>query len=178
MIRVETALPIPEHMKETIATLITSVCKEDVDIRIVKHRKKRSLDSNAYFHVLCEKLRQALNISFASCKNDLITSYGQMWLIEENPWIYKTNAPPEFIKEREEVHMKFIKAGDENTYFYRVYRGSHTYDTKEMALLIEGTVGECKVHGIETATPDELARMNAMWEKKYQKKQGDHNEGI
>lgn len=45
---------------------------------------------------------------------------------------------------------------------YRTYlmlRGSHTYDTKEMSVLINGLVEECKEQGIETLTPDELRRM-------------------
>ncbi len=46
---------------------------------------------------------------------------------------------------------------------YWVIRGSHTYDTAEMAKLISGTVYEAKEHGIETMTPNELARMMASW---------------
>ena len=138
-----------------------------LSIKVGKHRKKRSLDSNAYFHVLCDKLRQKQGISMAACKNELITSYGQVWYLDEaTPLIYKTNAPPEFVAEREEVHMKFIKMGEDGAYWYRMYRGSHTYDTAEMAKLIEGTVYECQVSGIETATPEELAKMANLWEQR------------
>lgn len=35
-----------------------------------------------------------------------------------------------------------------------VMRGSHTYDTDEMAKLIDGTVYEAKELGIETMTPE------------------------
>lgn len=142
--------------------------KDDfLKIKVGKNRRKRSLDSNAYFHVLCDKLRQKLNLSMAACKNYLITSYGQiLYLDDGEPLIYKTNAPPEFINEREEVHMKFIKIGLDQAYWYRMYRGSSTYDSKEMSTLIEGTVYECKEQGIETATPDELARMAELWRQK------------
>jgi len=139
----------------------------NLSIKVGKHRRKRSLDSNAYFHVLCDKLRQKAGLSMAACKNDLITSYGQIWYLEdEEPLIYKTNAPPEFVAEREEVHMKFIKMGDDGAYWYRMYRGSHTYDSAEMAKLIEGTIYECKAYGIETATPQELAKMANLWEQR------------
>jgi hypothetical protein len=40
----------------------------DLDITIDIHRKKRSRDANAYFHVLVDELRQVLNISFSACK--------------------------------------------------------------------------------------------------------------
>ena len=139
-------------------------------IKVGKHRKKRSLDSNSYFHVLCDKLRQKRGISMAACKNDLITSYGQVFYLDDvEPLVYKTNAPPEFISELEEPHMKFIKMGEDGAFWYRMYRGSHTYDSAEMAKLIEGTIYECQTEGIETATPAELAKMAEIWEKNRDK---------
>lgn len=141
--------------------------KEKVyDIDIKQHREKRSLNANAYFHVLVDKLSKALTISFAACKNELITSYGVIdYISEGEPWIYKTNAPPEFMREREEVHGKFIKQGDDGAFWYRMYKGSHTYDTKEFSQLLEGTIQECQAVGIETITPQELERMLKEWEK-------------
>jgi hypothetical protein len=45
----------------------------------------------------------------------------------------------------------------------QVYYGSSTYDTKEMARLIDGVVSECHEVGIETMTPGEIASMNEEW---------------
>jgi len=146
------------------------------DLTEHKDAKKRSLDSNAYFHVLCDKLRQKLGMSLARCKNHLIADYGQIEYIDEEctePMIYKTNAPEDYMMELETLHTKCVKVTEENgktVYFYRVYRGSHTYNTTEMAHLIDGTVAECKEQGIETATPDEIARMQALWEQRGAKK--------
>jgi hypothetical protein len=140
-----------------------------VSLKVAQKREHRSLDSNAYFHVLCDKLRQALGISATACKNHLIASYGQMEYIGDEPIVYKTNAPEEYMIEREEVHTKLVRIGEENDkpiYFYRIYRGSHTYNSAEMAKLIEGTIAECKQQGIETATPDELAHMANLWERR------------
>jgi hypothetical protein len=36
-----------------------------------------------------------------------------------------------------------------------------------MARLIQGTVMECKDHGIETATPEEIAQMQERWGVKF-----------
>lgn len=133
-------------------------------LKLLKWTEKRSLDANAYFHVLCDKLRQAAGVSMANMKNDLITTYGQIEYISEGvPLIYKTNAPPEFMQEREEVHMKYIKASEDGGYYYRVYRGSHTYNSAEMNRLIEGTIAECKVYQIEVLPPAELQRMKEAW---------------
>jgi hypothetical protein len=37
---------------------------------------------------------------------------------------------------------------------YRIYRGSHTYDTREMSIFITGIVAECREQGIDTDTPE------------------------
>ena len=76
--------------------------------------------------------------------------------------VYKTNAPEEFMWEQESIHCIPVKYEAVAT-FYKVYRGSHTYDTKEMSALIDGTVADAKELGIETATPNELMRMKQEW---------------
>ena len=149
---------------------------------LTEHRERRSLDSNAYFHVLCDKLRRKLGMSMARCKNHLIADYGQIEYIDGEPMIYKTNAPEELMIELESIHTKCVKIAEENgrdVYFYRVYRGSHTYNSEEMTQLIKGTVEECRQQDIETATPEELARMAALWERKYASKNDSvqHNTG-
>jgi sRNA-binding carbon storage regulator CsrA len=119
--------------------------------------------------VLARKLAEKLVISEAECKNRLLASYGYPEMYGDEAIVYKTNAPEDFMIQREEVHSKLVKAAEENglqIFFYRLYRGSHTYNAEEMAHLIEGTIQECKAQGIETATPDELARMAALWENR------------
>ncbi len=166
-------MQIDYYTRKTLITLevneqpvgIEKLMDKVLSIKLTLFRKKRSLDSNAYFHVLCDKLRQTLGISMAAMKNDLITTYGQIWYMDDGQaFIYKTNATPEFVREREEVHLELIKIGEDGAYWYRAYRGSHTYNTEEMARLIQGTVMECKDHGIETATPEEIERMQQLWE--------------
>ena len=152
---------------------IESFIDKDLILKITQKRERRSLDSNAYFHVLADKLRLKLNCSMAYMKNLLIAEYGQIEYVDDVPLIYKTTAPEEYMMEQEYLHSKCVKITEENghqIYFYRLYRGSHTYNTKEMAHLIEGTVQECKEQGIETATPQELAQMQKLWEEHYGKK--------
>ena len=154
-IRGKSGLTVMIELEEEIGFQVDEL----VEVKIAKHREKRSLSANSYFHVLCDRLRQALAISFAACKNNLITSYGQIEYVDETPLTYGTKAPPEYVRELEEIHMKLFRAEPDGWNWYVVYRGSHTYDTKEMAQLIDGTIEECKLQGIETLTPDELARM-------------------
>ena len=133
----------------------------EIDLDIKEHREKRSLNANAYFHKLCDELRQKLKISFAACKNHLITSYGQIEYLDDVPAIIKTNIEPEKMREIETLHCLpiAVKEVEEGAYWYRLYRGTHTYDSREMAMLIDGTIEECKEQGIETMTPNELERL-------------------
>lgn len=145
---------------ETSSSLMLPVDTE-IDIDIKEHKEKRSLNANAYFHVLVDQLRQKLKISFAACKNHLITSYGQLEYIDDTPAVIKTNIEPERMREIETLHCLpiVVKEVEEGAYWYRLYRGTHTYDSREMAMLIDGTIEECKEQGIETMTPNELERL-------------------
>ena len=145
---------------ETSSSLMLPVDTE-IDIDIKEHKEKRSLNANAYFHVLVDQLRQKLKISFAACKNHLITSYGQLEYIDDTPAVIKTNIEPERMREIETLHCLpiAVKEVEEGAYWYRLYRGTHTYDSREMAMLIDGTIEECKEQDIETMTPNDLERL-------------------
>lgn len=135
-----------------------------VNIEIKKHSPKRSLNANSYFHVLCRKISEKEEISATACKNRLVGLYGQpLYLQNDAPAIVKSNLIPEIVQEFEEPHMKFIKTGEDGTFFYKVYRGTRTYNVEEMNRLIEGTVIEAENLEIETLTPDERKRLVEAW---------------
>lgn len=46
---------------------------------------------------------------------------------------------------------------------YRVYKGSSEFDTREMAILIDGVVSEAQELGIQTETPNQIAEMKSRW---------------
>lgn len=144
---------------------------EKLSIVAEKWKQKRSLDANAYFHVLVGKIAEATTNSKAKQKNILLCKYGQPELMPDgSPMVYKTNAPVEYMLELESIHSIPIKYAEEKgkeVVFYKIYRGSHTYNSYEMSKLIEGTVADAKELGIETLTPRELAIMNMRWEKKH-----------
>lgn len=43
------------------------------------------------------------------------------------------------------------------------YYGSSSYNTKQMARLIDAVVEDCKEQGIETMSPAELEELKGMW---------------
>ena len=140
-------------------------------LKAVEWKEKRSLDANAYFHVLVGKISEALTLSKARTKNILICRYGQPELLEDgNAIVYETKAPVSYMLEKEDIHAipcGYRQINGTEKISYRIYRGSHTYDTYEMSKLIDGTIAEARELGIETLPPDELERMMKAYEEKH-----------
>lgn len=140
---------------------------QDRDIRLtaVIWREKRTLSANAYFHVLKGKIASRLNISLTEAHNQLIADYGQpdteighLILKNEIDW-----------RRIEKIHLRPTTRTQtlDNGELYRVYvvmRGSHTYNTAEMARLIDGTISEAEALGIETLPPEELEAIKRAWQ--------------
>ena len=124
--------------------------------------ERRSLNANAYFHVLVGKIAKAKLQSNAWAKNELICKYCQPEYVGGDIMVYKTNAPVEYMRELETLHTIPIKYDGDIT-FYKVYRGSRTYNRREMHQLIEGTVAEAKENGIETMPPEQLKELLSKW---------------
>ena len=140
-------------------------CVGTQEIHINLPQKRRSLDANAYFHVLIGKIADALTISKACAKNTMLGKYGQRE-IDESGYItllVRSDIP---MMEREDVHtfpIGYTEIYDTEFTNYAVIRGSHTYNSKEMNYLIEGTIADAKELGIETMPPQELERMLSLW---------------
>ena len=128
-----------------------------LDITAKRHKEKRSLNANAYFHVLVNKIAGALGSSNTEVKNRLIREFGAFEFIDEQIPTFRLKAEyEEAMINREDIHVKPIgREYDNGVELVRMsfMRGSHTYDTAEMSRLIDGTVEEAKGMGIETLTP-------------------------
>jgi len=140
-------------------------------INISEWKEPRSRNANSYFHLLVNKLAKVVQppVSENYMKNLLISQYGQQLMLPDSdyPATIKTNVAEELMMEMSEPHCKRIrvKNEEEGVFWYMIYRGSHTYNTKEMSILIDGTVEECKHWGIETITPNELERLKQSWKQ-------------
>ena len=136
-----------------------------VSIEIKEWHAKRSLNANALFHVLCRKIAKEHNppLSFDRCKNILIGRYGVPEMIDGIPATIKTNIPPEKILERDDMHCKLLKGGDENTFFYWIMKHTGDYNTAEFAKLLDGTIEDAKEMGIDIVTENEKQKALQLW---------------
>jgi len=135
-----------------------------------KMTHKRSLNANAYFHVLVGKIAEKVSCSKARAKNELLGKYGQREIGETGQIIISVRSDVDMM-EREDLHCVPVGRGFvNNTEFthWAIVRGSHEYNNVEMSALIDGTVEEAKQMGIPTETPDEIERMKALWKANSQ----------
>ncbi len=131
------------------------------DIEIKQHREKRSLDANAYMWVLCDKIAQALHTDKDSVYLDMLQRYGVFTHIIAKPQaVERFKAEYRTVKELGEVTVNGTTGIQLQCYF-----GSSTYDTKEMARLIDGIVNECHDLEIDTKSPDEIDYLKSLWGK-------------
>lgn len=129
----------------------------DLDIQVKKHRKKRSLDANSYFWVLCTKLANKLNTSKEEIYEEFLRRTG---FIEEDTIIA---IPDDKDISSYEGHWLYILTENGWSTYVKLI-GSSEYDSYQMSVLIENIVDECKTQGIETLPPDELERMKNLWQ--------------
>lgn len=153
----EQFLSILGRLGETLAQLADG--KEYV-LEIKEHRERRSLDANAYFWVLCGKLAAAVHTDNWSMYLQLLERYGVFTYI-----VVKPSAVEQFKREYRLVNdLGEVKINGKTGVQLQCFFGQHTYDTAQMSRLIEGTISECKEVGIETRTPEEIAKMVSLWE--------------
>ncbi len=133
------------------------------DLTIKEHRNKRSLDANAYFWVLCDKLAEKLNIAKVDIYRDLIKNIGgnnQIVCVPEK-------AVDKLISGWEHNGIGWLTETTtsklDGCVNVILYYGSSTYDTAQMSRLINLVVQECKQQEIETLTPQELERLCIEW---------------
>ena len=158
-------IDIPKEQRGSVMSWLKSKKDRDYDLTIKEHRKKRSLDANAYAWVLIGELAKVKRISPDEVYRQAITDIGGNY---------------EVIPIREEAADHFRRVWESNGIGWmcqdmgrskipgyrnlRAYYGSSVYDTEQMSRLIDNLIQDCKALGIETLTPDKLALLKEEWQ--------------
>ena len=136
---------------------------EKLSIEIKPYRARRSLDANAYAWVLMDRLAERLgeskvdiyreyvrhiggNSEIVCVKNSAIERLREGWSKNGIGWITDT-----------------LPSKIEGCTCIILYYGSSTYDTAQMSRLLDLIIQDCKQLDIPTETPDEIARLKALW---------------
>lgn len=139
----------------------------ELDIEIKKHRQKRSLSANAYFHVLVNKIAAEQGGSEDAVKESLVLQYGALAKDDEGLTV-GFKLPTSVDVSTIYPYVKCFDEREENGRTFRcylVYKQTRDMDSKEMAHLIDGAIEVAQALGIETDTPEQLARYKEDWRK-------------
>jgi seryl-tRNA synthetase len=132
---------------------------------IKQYRKKRSLDSNAYLWQLCQKIAEAIRTTKEEVYKKAIREVGQFEIVPIKDeaverWleVWKGKGLGWFAEVMEDSKLPGYKK-------VISYYGSSVYDSREMSVLINYIVDECRELGIETLPPEEIRALNEAWGK-------------
>lgn len=136
-----------------------------LQIEAKKYHKHRSLDANAYFHVLINKLARKIGTSDTEMKIKMNLEYGTVAINEDGTKVGIKIPYGSHIEKFYPYAKKFGECVDNDITFekFLLYKPTHELNSKEMAQLINGVVYECKENGIETLPDDELNSLLGEW---------------
>lgn len=129
----------------------------DKVFEIKEHREKRSLTANAYAWALIGKIADVLRTSKDEVYLLMLKRYGQSEVVSVLSFIDVSG----YFKYYEKIGSGTVQ-GKEFTH-YRIFLGSSEYDSKEMAILIDGIISEAKELDIETLPPREIEQLKKAW---------------
>ena len=143
---------------------------EKLDIKLKRHKDKRSLDANAYYWVLLTKLARVHGWTNDEAHNRLLRRYGQIERVDGNliaVYLPDTEETENDVLSKVEYHLKplpktVVTRDGEIKRVYILLRGSSTYNTEEMAQLISGLIQDCRDSDIpdsEIMTPFEKQKL-------------------
>lgn len=142
-------------------------------IKVEIFRKKRSHAANRYFWVLCGKLAAATQQKKTDIYRHLIREIGDNFDIVS----VRNEAVKDYIDNWERGRLGWVCdiLGDSETPGYTdicTYYGSSTYNSKQMSDLIHSIIFDCKEQGIQTETPEEIAKMLSLWQENEEREGG------
>lgn len=155
--------PTREDMGKAMA-IVRSMKQKLYDLTVKEHRKKRSLDANAYAWVLIGKLADVMRIPPTIVYKNAIQNIGGNY--EVIP--IREQAAEKFkeIWEKQGLGWPCVDMGPSKISGYRnlrAYYGSSTYDTRQMSMLIDSLIQDCKALDIETLSEEKLSAMMEGW---------------
>ena len=120
-----------------VLKLKTQSPEKVLDLQVKEHREKRSLDANAYFHVLLSKIAEKTNVGLEDVKKRIVEDYGTVAFVARIP----ADADLETIYKYSKLigASKGTKTPCNDWY---IFKPTHELNTKEMARLIDGVIQE------------------------------------
>lgn len=156
---------VPADQRGAVMQWLRSKREMEYDLTIKEHRKKRSLDANAYAWVLIHKLAKEMHEKPIDIYRKAVLNVGD-------------NYTPMCVREQDVGRLTItweangdgwqcVDRGPSSVQGCRTifaYYGSSVFDTAQMSRLIDDIVQDCKAIGIETLPPEKLELLKDEWQ--------------
>lgn len=134
-----------------------------LSIVVEQQKKKRSLDSNSYCWILCQKIAEVLHSTKELIYQEMIRRVGQFEIVPiredaVETWItrWKGRGLGWYAEVMDDSKLQGYKK-------VISYYGSSVYDVHEMSVLLNEIVGQCHELDIETMSNRELQSLKESW---------------
>ena len=135
----------------------------ELRLTVRRWKEKRSLDANSYLWAILTQMALVLHSTKEEVYEEMLDRYGKEFRDQDGGMV--TVAVKKGLDLKKAGHWKYYKDGDDCAYWY-LLKGSSEYDTTEMSYFLDRVIEEAKELGIDTATPDELAKMKELFNGK------------
>lgn len=125
-------------------------CKQ-YEVKEVKRR--RSMTQNAYYWQMLNQLARKLGMPDSEVHLNMLREYGVCEAMSVS-----VSVPLDGYFRYYDV-LRVDWEGGEERRIIKVYKGSSEMDSSEFTRLINGMRDECEAQGIDTMTPEEIARL-------------------
>lgn len=156
-------IDIPPEHRGTVMKFLRTKQDRAYDLTIKEHRKKRSLDANAYAWVLINKIADALRlppvIVYKQAIENIPGNHEIMPIKEEAFDKFKA------IWESQGIGWPCRKLGRSKFPGYvnvQAFYGSSTYDSRQFSMLLDSLTQDCASLGIETKSQEEIESLLRM----------------
>ena len=130
-----------------------------LDVEIKVHRNRRSLNANAYLWVILGQIAEVQGTTKDEVYLLMLERYGQF-----TPVIVKPEAVERLKQEWRTVRgIVRGKIGKDEGVQLLCYYGSHTYDSREFSILLNGVIDEAKQIGIAVLSDSEKNLLIEEW---------------
>ena len=150
-------LGVPTIYTKQLETIVEGF-RPNTEWELKPYRQKRSLSANALAWIYCDKLAEKLKTTKEEVYKVAVSRVG----VFEEIKVTSPEAGKRFKRIWQRNGLGWLtKTIDDTTIL--AYYGSSTYDTKQMARLIDYLQEECKEQGIETKPQWEVDAMLKEW---------------
>ena len=141
-------------------TIIKYLLEQDNDKEFVleEYKEKRSNNANSYFYVLVNKIADVLHKSKDEVHDDMLKQYGQVMTTSVLASIDMTGYYEYF------DYLGTSVLNDKEFKHYKIYKPSHTMNSKEMSVLIDGVVQEATDLDIPTLDNAKINKLIESWD--------------